>query len=252
MKLLTRCDLSLPQYFIADEKHTHCLDKRVYLPTIGCGRVIWHLGYTIEKSIDAFAACYGDFKREALAIDSSYQAQGILTDGFFSTKRSLLQLFPFAKLANCMLHATFKLPSQIKGVTKAVREVCVRSVLPPVGLPPTRRVRQKLSGQLREIFFVNNARKTPNNRSLGQRLRRFNEQVTRLAGEENGGRVRRWIERKKAGWCVLFEDTNIPKTTTLVDQFHNAIDRKLFMMKGFHHLDGSQLLFLNGLAILLK
>ena len=29
VKLLTRCDLSLPQYFIADEKHTHCLDFRV-------------------------------------------------------------------------------------------------------------------------------------------------------------------------------------------------------------------------------
>jgi len=39
VRLLTRCHLPLPTYFIADEKHTHCLDKRVYLPTIGCGRV---------------------------------------------------------------------------------------------------------------------------------------------------------------------------------------------------------------------
>ncbi len=39
VRLLTRCHLPLPQYFIADEKHTHCLDKRSYLPTIGCGRV---------------------------------------------------------------------------------------------------------------------------------------------------------------------------------------------------------------------
>ncbi len=67
VKLLTRCHLSLPQYFIADEKHTHCLDKRVYLPTIGCGRVIWHLGYTTAKSVVAFAADYGEFKRVALA-----------------------------------------------------------------------------------------------------------------------------------------------------------------------------------------
>ena len=48
----------------------------------------------------------------------------------------------------------------------------------------------------------------------------------------------------------MFEDTNIPRTTTLVDQFHNAMDRKLFMMKGFHHEGGSQQVFLNGLAIL--
>ena len=41
--LLTRCYLPLPDYFIVDEKHTHCKKERVYLPTIVCGRVIWHL-----------------------------------------------------------------------------------------------------------------------------------------------------------------------------------------------------------------
>ena len=88
VRLATRCDLPLPQYFIADEKHTHCLDKRVYLPTISCGRVIWHLGYTTAKSVEAFAADYGEFRQAALAIDPSYQARGILTDGFFSTQKS--------------------------------------------------------------------------------------------------------------------------------------------------------------------
>jgi hypothetical protein len=29
--LLTRCQLPLPDYFIVDEKHTHCLQQRVYL-----------------------------------------------------------------------------------------------------------------------------------------------------------------------------------------------------------------------------
>ena len=52
VKLATRCDLPLPQYFIADEKHSHCTNKRVYLPTISCGRVIWHLGYTMYKSVN--------------------------------------------------------------------------------------------------------------------------------------------------------------------------------------------------------
>ena len=143
---------------------------------------------------------------------------------------SLGRLFPFAKLANCFLHATFKLPAQIKGVTKAIR--------------------QTLSGQFRQIFFVNNARKTANHRSLGQRLRRFIEDVTHLAGADNGQRVRKWVERKKVGWHVLFADASIPKTTTPIDQIHNVMDRKLFMMKGFHHEEGSQRTFLNGLAIL--
>jgi len=40
----------------------------------------------------------------------------------------------------------------------------------------------------------------------------------------------------------------MPASSTLLDQAHNAIDRKLFMMKGFHHSGGSQLAFLTGLA----
>src|SRR5204862_5560288 len=44
--VLTRCGLPLPVYFLADEKHSRCLTAKVYLPTIVCGRVLWHLGYT--------------------------------------------------------------------------------------------------------------------------------------------------------------------------------------------------------------
>src|SRR5262249_2272819 len=52
--VLTRCGLPLPVYVLADEKHSHCLTDKVYLPTIVCGRVMWHLGYTTEASAAAF------------------------------------------------------------------------------------------------------------------------------------------------------------------------------------------------------
>lgn len=38
--VLTRCGLPLPIYFLADEKHSHCLAEHGYLPTIVRGRVI--------------------------------------------------------------------------------------------------------------------------------------------------------------------------------------------------------------------
>src|SRR5262249_30282108 len=41
--VLTRCGLPLPTSILADEKHSHCLTERVYLPTIVRGRVLWHL-----------------------------------------------------------------------------------------------------------------------------------------------------------------------------------------------------------------
>jgi hypothetical protein len=53
---------------------------------------------------------------------------------------------------------------------------------------------------------------------------------------------------KKAGWYAVLEDPQIPVTSTLLDQAHNALDRKLFMMKGFHHPKGNQQAFLRGLA----
>jgi hypothetical protein len=40
----------------------------------------------------------------------------------------------------------------------------------------------------------------------------------------------------------------MPVTSTLLDQAHNTMNRKLFMMKGFHHPDGSQQAFLTRLA----
>src|ERR671936_618934 len=58
--VLTRCGLLLPTYFVADEKHSHCLTEKVYLPTIVRGRVMWHLGYTTDASAVAFTQSYGE------------------------------------------------------------------------------------------------------------------------------------------------------------------------------------------------
>jgi hypothetical protein len=84
--------------------------------------------------------------------------------------------------------------------------------------------------------------------ALGQRLRRFAEHVATAAGAANGQRVRRWVQDKKAGWYTVLADPQMPATSTLLDQAHNTIERKLFMMKGFHHPGGSQQAFLGGLA----
>ena len=80
--------------------------------------------------------------------------------------------------------------------------------------------------------------------ALGQRLRHFADHVAQRAGVANGERVRRWFQDKKAGWYAVLEDPQMPVTSTLLDQAHNAIERKLFAMKGFHHPGGSQQAFL--------
>jgi hypothetical protein len=120
--VLTRCGLPLPAYFLADEKYSHCLTEKVYLPTIVCGRVIWHLGYTEEASAAAFTQSYGAFQYAASQQEPASRVWGILTDGFDSTTKSLRTLFPEARLGNCLRHALTKLPSKLTAIASPLRK----------------------------------------------------------------------------------------------------------------------------------
>jgi len=211
--VLTRCGLPLPTYFLADEKHSRCLTEKVYLPTIVCGRVIWHLGYTAEASAAAFTQSYGVFQRTAAQQEPSYQVKGVLIDGFDSTAKSLRTLFPRARLGNCLRHAINKLPGKLTAITSSVRKT--------------------LRSQFHTLLYRARQRKGLRVFALGQRLRHFVDHVTVTAGAGNGARVRRWVQDKKAGWYAVLEDPQRPVTSTLLDQAHNAIERKLFAMKGF-------------------
>src|SRR5262249_22127778 len=120
--VLTRCGLPLPVYFLADEKHSRCLTAKVYLPTIVCGRVIWHLGYTAEASAAACTQSYGDFQRVASQHEPSYRVKSVLTDGFDSTVKSMRTLFPRARLRPCLRHALLKLPKKLVAIASPVRK----------------------------------------------------------------------------------------------------------------------------------
>jgi hypothetical protein len=226
--VLTRCRLPLPVYFLADEKHSCCLTDKIYLPTIVCGRVLWHVGYTEAASTVAFTQSYQAFQQAALQQEPSYRVRGILTDGFDSTTSSMRTLFPGARLGTCFRHALLKLPKKLAAIPSPIR--------------------QTLRSQFHTLLYRVRQRKSLRVFAFGQRLRRFADHVTTLAGAANGERVRRWFHAKKAGWYVVLEDPQMPITSTLLDQAHNAIERKLFRMKGFHHPQGNQQAFLTGLA----
>ena len=226
--VLTRCALPLPVYFLADEKHSRCLTAKVYLPTIVCGRVLWHLGYTEAASTAAFTQSYRAFQQAALQQEPSYRVRGILTDGFDSTTSSMRTLFPGARLGNCLRHAINKLPAKLAAIASPVRKA--------------------LRSKFHTLLHRARQRKGLRVFALGQRLRHFADHVAQRAGVANGERVRRWFQEKKAGWYAVLEDPQMPVTSTLLDQAHNAIERKLFAMKGFHHPGGSQQAFLTGLA----
>ena len=97
-------------------------------------------------------------------------------------------------------------------------------------------VRKALRSQFHTLLYRARQRKGLRVFALGQRLRRFADHVATTVGITNGARVRRWFQDKKAGWYAVLADPQMPVTSTLLDQAHNTIERKLFAMKGFHHL----------------
>jgi hypothetical protein len=226
--VLTRCELPLPSYVLADEKHSHCLTEKIYRPTIVNGRVIWHRGYTEEASAAALTQSYGEFQRAASQQEPSYRVKGVLTDGFDSTVKSLRTLFPGVRVGTCLRHALLKLPKKLVAIASPVRKA--------------------LRTQFHTLLYRARQRKGLRVFALGQRLRHFVDRVTATAGPANGARVRRWFQDKKAGWYTVLADPQMPVTSTLLDQAHNALERKLFAMKEFHHPGGSQQAFLTGLA----
>jgi hypothetical protein len=226
--VLTRCRLPLPTYFLADEKHSHCLSDRVYLPTIVRGRVIWHLGYTVKASAAVLTQSYQEFQRAALQHEPTSRVQGVLTDGFDRTNKSMRTLFPGIHLGNCLRHTLAKLAKKLEAIASPMRKA--------------------LCSQFHVLLSRGRRRKSLRVFALGQRLRGFADHVATTAGVVHGACVGHWIQEKKAGWYAVLEDPKMPVTSTLLDQAHHAIARKLLMMKGFHHPDGSQQAFLVGLA----
>jgi len=174
--VLTRGELPLPVYVLADEKHSRCLTDKVYLPTIVSGRAIWHLGYTTEASAAAFTQSYGAFQRAAVHQEPSYRVKGALTDGFDRTTKSLRTLFPGVRVGICLRHALLKLPKKLVAITSPVRKA--------------------LRTQFHTLWYRARQRKGLRVFALGQRLRHFADHVATTAGVANGERVRRWFQDK--------------------------------------------------------
>jgi hypothetical protein len=131
-------------------------------------------------------------------------------------------------VGNCLRHALNKLPKKLAAIASPVRKA--------------------LRTQFHTLLYRARQRVGLRVFALGQRLRHFADHVTHTAGMANGTRVRQWFQEKKVGWYAVLADPQMPMTSTLLDQAHNAIERKLFAMKGFHHPGGSQQAFLTGLA----
>jgi hypothetical protein len=178
--VLTRCGLARPPYVLADEKHSHGLGDRVYLPTLVRGRILWHLGYTEAASAAAFTQSYQEFQRAASQPDPAQRGRGLLTEGFDSTTSRMRALFPGARLGHWLRHALNKLPGTLAAIASPVR--------------------QALRSPFHTLWYRARQRKGLQVLARGQRLRHVADHVAHSAGVANGARVRHGFQDQKAGW----------------------------------------------------
>jgi hypothetical protein len=139
-------------------------------------------------------------------------------------------LVPGARLGHCLRHTINKLPKKLAAITSPVRKA--------------------LRSPCHTLLSRARPRKGWRVFALGQRLRHFVDQSTLTAGAAKEKRVRQGFQEKKAGWYTVLADPQMPVTSTLLEQAHNAIERKLCALTGFHPPGGSQQVLLTGLAYL--
>jgi hypothetical protein len=106
-------------------------------------------------------------------------------------------LFPRARLGYCLRHTLNKLPAKLTAISS-----------------PTRKA---LRSQFHTLLYRVRQRKGLRVFALGQRLRRFADHVTTIAGVANGQYVRQWCQEKKVGWYAVLADPRTPMTSTLLD-----------------------------------
>ncbi len=229
VKMLTNCALKLPNYLIFDEKHCKCQSEKSYLPTITAGRVLWHLGYVDTLLETELTANYGMFKENAQAELPDYSPAGVLTDGFTSTQNSVRNNFIQTVIGICLFHASLLISRSLKKELGDNAEMLSKEFFNIIG-----KFNKK---EWLPVFKV------------GQRIRRFKEKLIKIGGTKTNDIVE-WINRKKAGWMKVMQIEQMPNVTTLLDQAHNCIDRKLFNMKQFHHKNGRQADYMNCFAML--
>ena len=109
-------------------------------------------------------------------------------------------------------------------------------------------VRQGFRAQCHPLLHRGRQRTRRRVVAWGQRLRHGAAHSATTVGEAHGERVRRWLQAKQAGGYTVRADPQRPAMSTVWAQAHNAIDRKLFAMQGFHQPGGSQAACLTGRA----
>jgi hypothetical protein len=228
-QVLTKAGVPLPKHVQADEKHTKCLGTKGYIPLMSAGHVIWQIDYVDSVDEAVLEASYRQFATATRQLMPTYAPHTVTHDGFKPTSNALVHIFKKASVyLLCWLHACH-------GFAK---------ILEPFSKEEANRASFWLLRTLQKCHQQTSRQRISLRSHLTACLRHYKK----LVPADVYIALKGWIARKKP---YLYASMDFPQAHSFsysIDHVCNHLDRKLFMMKYFHHPTARRDLFLKGFA----
>jgi hypothetical protein len=209
----------LPEHLAADEHHADWCGRQGYVPMTAGGGCI--LGVALSESADEdhLTEAYGQFAREARALQPDYAPKTVNTDGWCATQNAFRTLFTTIVTVLCFLHGFLK-----------IRERCQKA--------------RELHRRVWEVYHAATAVE------FSARMAAFlgwcrehtwpkavQEMVTKLGNHE-------------AEYAAAYAHPACHRTSNLVDRLMNRLTRFLYASRGLHGHQLSSERRLRGWALL--
>ncbi len=110
----------LPEHLLADEKHIHINGEKAYIATTVAKDCVLGASISLSADEEGLTEAYGHFQEEILHLKPDYEPKTVNTDGWASTKKAWLNLFPLIVIIECFLHASLKIRNRCK---KRLKEI---------------------------------------------------------------------------------------------------------------------------------
>jgi hypothetical protein len=195
---------SVPRDLVADEKLPQVAKQQVSVPTTVGGGCF--LGVSVVEAADTvtLGQGYGEFAKEAKALDPAYQARSVCTDGWEATRQTWRGLFPKITLVLCFLHALLKSKKHWAGP-----------------------LRHQVLDRAWQVY------QAATTRQFSQRLRRVAEWApTHLSGAVAHMVLQRC--RRRSDFTPAYDGPQAHRTSNAVDRLLNDQDRLLYAMRYWH------------------
>jgi len=209
----------LPEHLAADEHHVKWRDEKGYVATTVGRDCILGLALTRMADDQHLQEAYGEFHKEAQAVNPQYAPQTVNTDGWAATQKSFRKLFPLIAVILCYLHGWLK-----------IRDRCRKDF--------------DLHRQVWEVYHA------PTHEEFHTRMLGFQQSCQQA---KYSPAVREKLEKlwkREAEYAVGYEHPGCHRTSNAVDRPMNAMHRQVYAGRGLHGHQHTSQRRLRGWALL--